>query len=142
MTYITSAATQRLFAYTAMEIFYVFVAPGRIPIYIVLVALLGLISVAFDMGFNQLFYLHLPENKNRDLFATFWNLLYFLSGFVGSVLGAALLAKFEAHGVYTFFGMDFYGSQLLCVLKIFIYAAIFIYIKKVAPILKVGSRAA
>ena len=129
-------------SFFVMELFYVFVAPGRIGIYVTLVALNGFENVAFNLGYNQLFYLHLPENSNRDLFATFWNLALNLPSFLGAALGAALLAKFEAHGVYSFIGMDFHGSQLLCVLKIFIYAIIFFYIKKVEPILKHGSRAA
>jgi len=115
------------------EFLFGMVAPGRVPLYAGLAVVAGLATVGFNMGYNSLFYLHIPENANRDLFATFWNLTVNISAFVGSAIGTWILAAFERHGVYNIFGMDFYGSQLLCMVKVVFFAAAFCYLMKVTP---------
>ena len=101
----------------------------------VLSILTSIVDVGLMMGYNSLFYLHIPKNVNNDLFATFWNLAGNVSGFVGAALGTWLLARFEAHGSFAIFGMDFYGSQLLrCVRLVFLIAAV-VYVRSVTPLL-------
>lgn len=117
------------------EFLFGMVAPGRVPLYAGLAVVAGLATVGFNMGYNSLFYLHIPENANRDLFATFWNLTVNISAFLGSALGTAILSIFEKHGVYNILGMDFYGSQLLCMVKVVCFAAAFVYLMKVTPVL-------
>lgn len=125
-----------LFIYTLLEAAYIFVAPGTLPLYVLLTAASGVVGVGFSMGYNALFYLYIPENANRDLFATFWNLAWNIAAFAGSALGTWILAGFEKHGVYHIFGMDFYGSQLLCGVKVIFYLGALYYVIKVMQYLK------
>lgn len=122
-----------------LEVFYIFVAPGRAALYVVLIAITGVVNVGFATGYGALFYLHIPPDTNHDLFATFWNLAGNISAFVGAAAGTWLLARFEAHGVFNIFGMDFYGSQLLCAVKLVFYAATIVYVRRVTPLLRTGA---
>ena len=60
-------------------------------------------------------------------------LAFVVGAFLGSALGTAILSIFEKHGVYSIFGMDFYGSQLLCMVKVVCFIAAFCYVMKVSP---------
>lgn len=125
-----------LMAYMVLEAMFIFVSPGRLPLYVLLTAASGVVGVGFAMGYNALFYLHIPEKANRDLYATFWNLAWNLAAFAGSALGTWILAGFEKHGIYHIFGMEFYGSQLLCGVKVLFYIGALYYVVKVAQYLK------
>ena len=116
-----------------MEIFYVFVGPHSVPLYVFLSILCGPVGIGFSMGFNSLFYLNLPEHGNKDLYGTFWNLATNVAAFVGSALGTWILSILESHGVFHIAGMDFYGSQLLCLVKFSFFICIFIFMMKVTP---------
>ena len=59
-----------------------------------------------------------------------------MAAFIGSALGTWVLSLLEAHGVFNIVGMDFYGSQLLCILKFSFFIGIFLFLKKVTPILQ------
>ena len=124
-----------LVIYAILETTYGFIAPGRMYLYAVCAAVGGVLSVGFSMGFNSLFYLKIPEEGNGDIFATFWNLAANVAAFLGAALGTFLLSIFETHGVYGFFGMNFYGSQLLCILKGGCFVLMLIYVLKVTPLL-------
>lgn len=126
-----------LIVYCLMEMFYVFLAPGRIPMYAILVAIGGATGVGFSMAFNGLFYLQLPEDANKDLFFTFWNLVANLAAFAGASLGTWILALFESHGVYNIFGMPFYGSQLICAIKVFGFGLLGLYCYRISRTLKI-----
>ena len=105
----------------------IFVGPGTLWLYVVIAALIGVFTVCFHMGFNSLFYLATPENSNKDLFATFWNLAPNVALFIGSVFGTWMLAIFEAHGTYEFLGMTFYGSQIICGMKVVVMVLTLLY---------------
>lgn len=119
-----------------LELFYIFVAPGRAALYVTLIAITGVVNVGFATGYGALFYLHIPSGTNHDLFATFWNLAGNISAFIGAALGTWILAGFEAHGVYSIMGMEFHGSQLLCAIKLMCYFATFLFVVKTAPMLR------
>lgn len=119
--------------YAVLEAVYAFIAPGRIQLYAVCATISGVLGVGFSMGFNSLFYLKVPEDVNKDIFATFWNLAANVMGFLGAALGTYLLSVFEAHGVYCIGGMEFYSSQLLCMIKSACFVLTLIYVAKVTP---------
>ena len=121
--------------HAALEVFYIFVGPGRAALYVVLSIFSGIADVGFVMGYNALFYLHIPKDANNDLSATFWNLAGNISAFVGAAAGTWLLSRFEAHGIYDIFGMDFYGSQLLCCVKLVCFIITIAYVRRVTPVL-------
>lgn len=122
-----------------LEIFYIFVGPGRAALYVILSIFSSIADVGFMMGYNSLFYLHIPKNSNNDLFATFWNLAGNISAFLGAALGTWLLARFEAHGIFDIFGIDFYGSQLLCCVKLAFFIITIAYVRRVTPLLNTKS---
>lgn len=122
--------------YGLVEMMFVFVAPGRIGLYVVLAAVSGLISVGFSMGYNSLFYLNLPEDRNMDLFAIFWNMACNIPAFLGAAFGTWLLSIFERHGTYLIFGSAVYGSQLICGIKVILFFATAVFAAKIAPGLK------
>lgn len=122
-----------LVVYMVMELFYVFVRPGTAGLYVTLAAFGGLMGVGFSMGYNSLFYRCQPADGNRDLFATCWNLMANVSSLAGAALGTWLLAIFEGWGLFNIFGMGFYGSQMLCMVKIFFYAGMLLYVARVSP---------
>lgn len=126
--------------YGVFEILYVFVAPGRVDLYVFLVITSGLLGVGFSMGYNSLFYLNLPKDGNKDLFAIFWNMVSNIACFVGAALGTWLLAIFERQGTYRFFGEQVYGSQLICFIKIFMFFGVACFVAKIAPQLNKTSR--
>ena len=121
--------------FLVMEFFYVAVGPNTIPLYVVLSVLYGLVNVGFSMGYNSLFYLKLPRECNRDLYATFWNMITYVACLVGSAGGTWLLSRFESMGMVTLFGHDFYGSQVLCMVKASLMACTLIYLIRVTPML-------
>lgn len=122
-----------ILAYTLREAVHIFVAPGLTWLYVILSVVDGTANVAFSMGYNGLFYLHLPESGNKDVFSTFWNIAGNVSVFLGSAFGTWLLSLFEAHGVYCIMGMTFYGSQLLCVIKLLMFIGTLLYVRCVTP---------
>ncbi len=103
--------------FAVLEVMYIFIAPGRLMLYIVLSAIDGIVSVGFSMGYNGIFYLNIPEKANRDLYSTLWNLAGGLAAFVGAASGTWLLAIFEKQGMHNVFGMQMYGSQLLTAVR-------------------------
>lgn len=126
-----------LLMYTTMEVFYVFVHPNTVPLYCVLVALSGVAGVGFGLGFNNLFYMHLPEGSNKDLYATCWHMVGNIAALAGTVAGTWILSVFEAHGVINIGGWTFYGSQLICFIKIFCFGGVFLYVHKMTPRLQI-----
>ena len=122
-----------LFALT--EFPYIFIGENGLWLYCILVFASNIVGVGFSMGYGSLFYLHLPENSNKDLFSTFWNLSLNLSTLLGSVLGTWLLAIMEAHGTYLIFGNNVYPSQLLILVKVFLFLIAAMYVRRVTPYL-------
>lgn len=119
--------------YALLEVTYGFITPGRIQLYVLCAAINGVLTVAFSMGYNSLFYLRIPEDCNKDTFSAFWHLAANVAGFIGAALGTYLLSTFERHGVYRLFGMDFYSSQLLCFIKGGCLALMLIYVARITP---------
>jgi len=126
-----------ILANAAIEVFYVMVCPGRGALYVVMCVFSGITEVGFIMGYNTLFYQHLPKDSNNDLFATFWNLTVNISAFVGAALGTWILSRFEARGIINIFGMNFYGSQLLCAVKLMCFLMTFAFVRRVTPALDI-----
>lgn len=135
---ISPYAMVALFAalYGVLEIFNIFVAPGRVGLYLALALPGALVGVAFSMGYNSLFYLNLPQGGNKDLFAIFWNMASNVAVFVGAAIGTWLLSVFENHGIYRIAGMDFYGLQLICVIKVVLFFALAFFVMKLTPMLR------
>lgn len=122
--------------YGLLEIISIFVAPGRVGLYLLGAVLSGMVGVGFSMGYNSLFYLNLPEDGNKDLFAIFWNMVSNVSCFVGAAFGTWVLSLFEKHGTYQIFGSAVYGSQLICCIKMVLFFAVAFFVAKITPELK------
>ena len=105
-----------------------FITKKTVPLFFIISVISGLTSVGYNTSYNTLFYLNLPENANKDLFATFWNLTINVACFVGGAAGTWILSRFEAHGVYHILGLDFYGSQFLTSIKGLWYAMMIFYV--------------
>lgn len=116
-----------------MEIGFAFVGPATVPLYVVLVVIGGFVGVGFSMGYNSLFYLKLPQGANKDLYATFWNMVTYVACFVGAAGGTWILSRFEMRGLLSVFGMEMYGSQVLCFVKALFMLITFLYLLKVMP---------
>lgn len=116
-----------------MEGFYVMVGPNTVHLYVVLSILYGFVNVGFSMGYNSLFYLKIPKGANKDLYATFWNMITYVGCLVGAAGGTALLSVFEKMGMVHLFGHAFYGSQVLCMVKGCLMGCTLIYLIKVTP---------
>jgi len=121
--------------FALLEFPYMFVDEQGVPLYCVLAALSGLLGVGFSMGFNSFFYLHLPEDSNKDLFSTFWNLVSNLALLLGSAGGTWILAAMETHGSYLILGRSFYPSQLLILVKVACFLVTFLFTRRVTPYL-------
>ena len=119
--------------FLGMEFFYVMVGPNTIPLYVVLSVLWGFVNVGFSMGYNSLFYLKIPKGANKDLYATFWNMIAAVASLVGAAGGTALLSVFEKRGMVPVFGHEFYGSQVLCMVKACMLAGMLLYMVKMTP---------
>ena len=107
-----------------------FVMKRTAPLFFVISIISGLTSVGYNTSYNTLFYLNLPEDANKDLFATFWNLTINVACFVGGAMGTWILSLFEAHGVYRIGGLEFYGSQFLTSIKGLWYGMMIFYVWK------------
>jgi len=113
-----------------LEFLNTYVTGHTVPLFFTISVVSGLVSVGYNMAYNNLFYLNLPDDANKDLFATFWNLTANVAAFVGSALGTFILSRFELAGVFHFFGMDFHGSQFLTSIKALWYAFMIFYVWK------------
>ena len=56
-----------------------------------------------------------------------------IEGCLGGILGAIVSSLLFTVMFNNIFGMDFYGSQLLCMVKVVCFAAAFVYLMKVTP---------
>ena len=117
-----------MIVFTCAEVLYVFVHPNTMPLFCALVTVSGVASVGFNLGFGCLFYQHLPEGSNKDTFAVCWDLSRNMAALVGSVVGTWILAQFEARGVLRLGDWTFYGSQMICFIKIFCFGGVLMYV--------------
>ena len=117
------------------EAVFSFVAPGRVGLYAVFAITYAVIGVGFLMGYNSLFYLNLPKGSNTDVFATFWHLVANLASLGGSAFGTWLLSMFGNQKLSPF-GLELYGSQLLCGIKSILCVIFFLLVWKLTPYLQ------
>lgn len=99
-------------------------------VYIVVSIIQGFVTVGTSLVFANLFYVNLPKG-NTDLFITFWNFTANISVLIGSAFGTWFLALTEPHGPWTIFGLPFYGSQFLVIIKGLLLLGLCFYIRHV-----------
>jgi len=117
------------------EAMFSLIVPGRVALYVVFAITYAVIGVGFLMGYNSLFYLNLPKGCNTDVFSTFWHLAANLASLGGSAFGTWLLSMFGAQKL-PLFGLEIYGSQLLCGIKSLLCIGFFLLVWKITPYLQ------
>lgn len=99
-------------------------------VYIVVSIIQGFVTVGTSLVFANLFYVNLPKG-NTDLYITFWNFSANISVLIGSAFGTWFLALTEPHAPWTIFGLPFYGSQFLVIIKGLLLLGLCAYIRHV-----------
>ncbi len=111
-----------------LECFIAFSTSETKWVYVIVSVLQGLNSIGVNLVFANLFYMNLPA-ENTDIFTTFWNFAANVSILAGSVLGTMFISATEKHGVWSLFGLPFYGSQFLVWIKFVLFMALCAYLK-------------
>lgn len=104
-------------------------------IYVIVSIIQGFNSVGTNLVFANSFYIHLPEG-NTDIFITFWNFSANISVLLGSAFGTWFLSLVEPHAPWYIFGLPFYGSQFLVIIKGLLLLGLCAFIYYVTPMIE------
>ena len=127
-TIIVTGLLEVLISFTTTQTQWVFVIANILQ---------GINAVGRNLVFANLFYINLPVSSNTDVFITFWNLTTNISILLGSMFGAWFLSLTEKYEPWEFWGLPFYGSQLLVWVKFLLFTGLSAYLilfeRKIKP---------